>query len=987
MVITAILPARADYILSNAWKIATGTGNLDGSTGNNANRSVAYSAISNQVFVANKTTTSISVFDGSSGSLIGSVNMSGVSGGTFGINQLGVADDGVLYGVNLTTAAAAGNFKIYRWADWSQPPVAVFTNPATSDAALANSRRLGDNIAVTGAGVNTLILVPAGNGTTPTSTNLLFSTADGINFSAKMLVASPLPPLSAGNGPAFGVTFFTNNTFLFQPSGAASYIVQYPADFPSESSPVAASVVATNAITSANNVLLSYNAPTGLLAAYGPMVNSAPGTVQVNLFGVPPLTGFASSVAATNTAHTVGNPNFVGGVTLGGAGKTNYIYALDADNGVFAVAILFVPPQPPSIITAPSGTSGTFPPYSLSVTASGSKPLSYRWRVSPTNTADSFTDISGATTNTFTIAAAVTNYYQVVISNAIGSVTSAPVLVSLTQPVTNSAVSSLWRIAAGTSGYSYLSTDDNTRGLAYDPGSNRVVVASVSGGAGLYLLQGDSGANLGTMNLTGALLSGTKALDQVGIGDDGAVYSGNLALTASGDAFHLTRWPSATTTAAASQAFNGDPGFGSGERWGDYLAVRGAGTGTQILLGSKSGTNVALLTTSDGLNFGSTLIAITNAPAGFAGSGIAFGTGNTLWAKSYLNHLYEIAFDPVTQTGGVVLNYANPSQTPSTMVGVGVDPVRGILAGVVLGDLPHDLQLFQLTGSSDSPILFNQAFFGSSAVNGNANAAISMKFPRVYALDVNNGVVALTYGTPAATPPSIVTPPANTTAYTNDPAVVLSVGVSGSLPLFYQWRLNSNNIPNATNGTYVLNYPTTAAAGYYDVIIHNVAGYATSAPPALLTILSPVVSGSVTQLWTLAAGSRSYLDGSSYGTRGLAYDTNSETVLVADHFNIYLLSSTNGSDLGTLNSAGLPNGGVNGWTVDQIGVADDGVLYSCNLSLDGSGFSVVGWPAISPGASAGNYAFGGATGADPSGTGDRWGDTMDVREQARTRKS
>jgi hypothetical protein len=160
-----------------------------------------------------------------------------------------------------------------------------------------------------------------------------------------------------------------------------------------------------------------------------------------------------------------------------------------------------------------------------------------------------------------------------------------------------------------------------------------------------------------------------------------------------------------------------------------------------------------------------------------------------------------------------------------------------------------------------------------------------------------------------------------------------------------------------------------------------VAGFATSAPPALLTLLVPTTSVVVTQLWTLPAGSLGFLDASSYNTRGLAYDTNSGTLLVADHNNIHLLASTNGSYLGDLNTVGIFNGGLNGWLFDQVGVADDGTLYAGNLVLSGSGFSIVSWPAgYGAGSPATGYAFGGGTGADPgSGSGERWGDTMDVR--------
>jgi len=304
-----------------------------------------------------------------------------------------------------------------------------------------------------------------------------------------------------------------------------------------------------------------------------------------------------------------------------------------------------------------------------------------------------------------------------------------------------------------------------------------------------------------------------------------------------------------------------------------------------------------------------------------------------------------------------------------------------------VADSPHDVKLYQLTGNSDAPVLFSQSFFASANGNGNQNAAIAMKYPRVFALDVNNGLIGLTYGIPPTTPPSVGAV-SSQTVYTNIPAVSFSASTSGSLPLYYQWQfgLTTNstgfsNIASATNSTYTLNYPPLSAAGYYRVIVHNLAGSATSAPPALLTLIVPTTSLVVTQQWTLPAGSFGFLDGSSYSTRGLAYDTNSGFVLVADNGNIHLLSATNGAYLGDLNAAGIFTGGYNGWLFDQIGVASDGTLYAANLTLSGPGFSIVTWsPGYGPGSAALTYAYGGGTGGDPgNGSGDRWGDTMDVR--------
>jgi len=72
---------------------------------------------------------------------------------------------------------------------------------------------------------------------------------------------------------------------------------------------------------------------------------------------------------------------------------------------------------------------------------------------------------------------------------------------------------------------------------------------------------------------------------------------------------------------------------------------------------------------------------------------------------------------------------------------------------------------------------------------------------------------------------------------------------------------------------------------------------------------------------------------------------------VCDHQNIYVLASTNGVTLFQLNTLGLPVVGYSAWLLDQIGVADDGVVYGANLSLDGTTFAITSWSSVSSGAS------------------------------------
>ena len=978
------------YTLGPAWSAPNGTAHIGNNSG--LNRGITYDSISIQVFVAtrNGASSAIDVFNGTSGTLLSGAG--GIAGATsLAIDQIGEGDDGVLYGSPLTTSVSttAGSVTVYAWTNWlnnSSPRTAYAS--ASGDPVVANfpAKRIGDTMAVTGSGVNTLILMTVGGGCT---NFVLLHTSDGINFTPTVVFVPTGLPSTAGN--LLGITFYTNNTFLVMPGANASshnvFLVSYPANFASQST--VAGTVLGNAATGplAFNLTAAINySPVGKMLAVAQTANLT--TANTNaIFNMASFPATATQLATTNFATPNANGNATGGAALGGAGKTNFLYVLESNNGLQAYAINFTAaPVAPTISAAPVGASGAFPTYGWSVTANGTAPLKYQWLASNagTNISSTFTNIPGATTNSFAITTSLTNYYEVIITNSVGAVTSAPVLVSLLKPTTSTVVTQLWSIAPGATGYSYLTTGDDNRGVAYDTNSQRVVVASRS--PGLYILDGNTGTNIGTLNVSG-VSGGTFALDQVGIADDGAVYAGNLVL-AGGAGFTLYSWGAPTNNAPNAVAFQDTSGIlGTADRWGDTMAVRGSGLNTQIILGSRAGTNIALLTTTDGINFSGQVIAITNAPSGFAGLGIDFGPGNTIYAKNNLAHLYQIGFDSVNNVGGVLLDYPNPAKTPTYMTVIGADNANNILAGIDLADNPHDLKLFQLTGTSDAPVLFNQAFFPTHNVNGNSVGAIAIKFPKLFALDCNNGLIALTYGTPPTTPPAVITPPASQSSYTNNSTLTLNVSVSGSVPLYYQWQFStaSNgpfaNLSGATASQYTLNYPQPAAAGYYRVIVHNVGGYATSAPPALLTVLLPTTSIVVTQLWTIAGdGSLSFLDASSYQTRGLAFDTNTLQLVVADHNNLHVLNATNGAYLGDLTAAGVPTTGYNSWLFDQVGISDDGYLFAGNLAgVGGSGtFSITTWVpplTVGEGPTIQSYAN-----SDPgNGSGDRWGDTMSVR--------
>jgi len=85
--------------------------------------------------------------------------------------------------------------------------------------------------------------------------------------------------------------------------------------------------------------------------------------------------------------------------------------------------------------------------------------------------------------------------------------------------------------------------------------------------------------------------------------------------------------------------------------------------------------------------------------------------------------------------------------------------------------------------------------------------------------------------------PTIATGPQSRTLFVGD-NLILSVAANGTLPLRYAWRLYGTNIRGATSATLALNSATPADAGPYTVVVTNVAGAVTSAPPAMLRVKS-----------------------------------------------------------------------------------------------------------------------------------------------------
>ena len=493
--------------------------------------------------------------------------------------------------------------------------------------------------------------------------------------------------------------------------------------------------------------------------------------------------------------------------------------------GTVATRDLDLLSAPPEIVSQPSNVSG-YPGTlaSFSVSVSGVPPLAYQWRKDGTN-------LPGSTNATHVIAAIASadeGGYSVVITNSFGSVTSSVATLTVLMPDPGQRLLPLWTLAPGDR--PYLTTGNAERGLSYNPANGNLLLVGRSGSPTVYVLDAATGADLHALdNGSGVVSGGIYDMNLIGVADDGAVYVGNLTLDGSSDDLKIYRWANDNPGTPPTVAYAGNVD-GSGNRWGDTLDVRGAGMATQILLGSRSGTTAVVLTTANGATFTVNPIAVSGGETGMFGLGIAFGAGDTFWGKATGLPLRQIAFNLGAGTGSVVQSFASPS-VASTMMAIGINTSLDLLGGVVL-DTPDNFQLHDLPPVG-APALVETNAFPTDNPNSNGTGAVDFGDDHVFALDSNNGIIAMQV-LPPQTAPTVLTHPSSQTVRAGS-NVTFTVVADGFPEPSYQWRFNGQSISGAIATDYTKADAQPEDSGAYSVLITNMAGSVVSSN-ALLTV-------------------------------------------------------------------------------------------------------------------------------------------------------
>jgi len=160
---------------------------------------------------------------------------------------------------------------------------------------------------------------------------------------------------------------------------------------------------------------------------------------------------------------------------------------------------------------------------------------------------------------------------------------SAPAAPLLT-PLTSFGGGDGW-LAPGEGGYTFLTTGNNERGLAF--GNGHVYLVNHNAGNNIRILDPLTGADLGALNNTG-ISGGTFGVNNIAVGSDGIIYAANLTVQATTTPYTVYKWATEASTPAV--AFSGTPIAGG--RVGDDLAAIGGGGSTLLVAGFNSSPSV-----------------------------------------------------------------------------------------------------------------------------------------------------------------------------------------------------------------------------------------------------------------------------------------------------------------------------------------------------------------------------------------------------------
>src|SRR3954465_8273489 len=112
-----------------------------------------------------------------------------------------------------------------------------------------------------------------------------------------------------------------------------------------------------------------------------------------------------------------------------------------------------------------------------------------------------------------------------------------------------------------------------------------------------------------------------------------------------------------------------------------------------------------------------------------------------------------------------------------------------------------------------------------------------------------------------------------------------------------------------------------------------------AAAQAQITVMQPLTSFGPNGDGSLRPNDILYLTSASQLQRGMAYNPTTGHLLLVDRStnssannDVHIVDGNTGAYIGKLDNSSTLSGGTAGFTLNMVGVADDGAIYVCNLS-------------------------------------------------------
>ncbi len=320
---------------------------------------------------------------------------------------------------------------------------------------------------------------------------------------------------------------------------------------------------------------------------------------------------------------------------------------------------------------------------------------------------------------------------------------------------------------------------DRTRGMAFNKATGNLIYARSAGGTGtlavtsdVRVLNGTTGASLGSMNLTG-VAGGANAVNKVGISDDGQVFVSNLTTsvspTATTNTYNIYRFSSENFISGPTLAFQGTPGTAAnGTRLGDSFDIFGSGMAVSAVagFGSVVATSTLASVTAgvarfNGLGVGGTVTAaiqtFTGASSGVARLGLTFIDADSYLGSQGGSTTASRILDTTSGSSNFVTLTTTTERGFDVMILDGIRylatiDTQGSVAATVTTGTGSVVRIYQMTGSTAT--LITSANLTSGTQPANVNGTGDIKFGNfagaitggyngtLYAMNTNSGIQA-----------------------------------------------------------------------------------------------------------------------------------------------------------------------------------------------------------------------------------------------------